>query len=136
MTDGEGVAAEVHGVEAVIHHELGAEWVVHARPKHVGLRREEPPQPLAGILVSRCRDFVTLREEGRGDKIHLDLQLQTAKTPRGLGSTRSRDRSCTDPDTRTRDLTARLRPGSLPSAPACPCGRHYLCGRHQSNQLI
>src|SRR6266481_6560473 len=108
MTDGEGVAAEVHGVEAVIHHELGAQRVVHARPEYIGLGLEEPPQPLAGILVSRCRDFVTLREEGRGDKIHLDLQLQTAKTRRGLSSTRSRDRSCMDPGTRTRDLTARL----------------------------
>jgi len=59
----------------VVHHELRTEWVVHARPEHVWLGREESPQPLAGILVSRCRDFVTLREEGRGDKIHQDLQL-------------------------------------------------------------
>src|SRR5205809_255502 len=59
--DGERVAAEVHGVEAVIHHELRAQRVVDARPKHVWLGREEPPQPLAGILVSRRRDFVTLR---------------------------------------------------------------------------
>ena len=83
MANCERVAAEVHGVEAVVHHELRAEWVIHARPEHVWLGREELPQPLAGILVSRCRDFITLREEGRGDKIHQDLQVQTAKRREG-----------------------------------------------------
>jgi len=68
----------------VIHHELGAEWVVYARPEHVWLGREEPPQPLAGILVSRCRDGVTLREEGRSNKIHQDLQLHIVNAPRAV----------------------------------------------------
>src|SRR5256885_17022003 len=31
MADGEGVAAEVHGLEAVVHHQLSAHWVVDPR---------------------------------------------------------------------------------------------------------
>ena len=38
MADRERVAGEVHGLEAVVHDELGAHRVVHARPEQVRLR--------------------------------------------------------------------------------------------------
>jgi hypothetical protein len=60
VANGERVAAEIDRVEAVIHHQLSAKRVVDARAEDVGLRREELPQPLAGILVTGSRDFESL----------------------------------------------------------------------------
>src|SRR5712691_13104534 len=65
MADREGIAAEVHGIEAVVHHELGAEWVVDTRSEDVLLGREESPEPPARLLVARCGNLETLRKEGR-----------------------------------------------------------------------
>src|SRR5207245_11379300 len=73
MADRERVAAEVHGVEAVVHDELRAHGVIDTRREDVRLFRQQPAQPLAGRFVTRRGDLVALREEGRGDEIHQGL---------------------------------------------------------------
>ncbi len=52
MTDGEGVAAEVHGVKAVIHDQLGAERIVDARAEDERLGGQEAAQAPARVLVA------------------------------------------------------------------------------------
>src|ERR1700730_16882549 len=73
MADGEGVAAEVNGVVAVVHDELGAHWVVHARTKDIWLGGQQAPQTLAWVLVARRWDFEPLRQQGRGNQVHQAL---------------------------------------------------------------
>ena len=47
VADRKGVAAEVHGIESVVHDQLRAHGVVHAGGENVWLFREQPAQPLA-----------------------------------------------------------------------------------------
>ena len=70
MADGEGIAAEVDGVETVVHDQLGAHRVVHPRPEDVGRGGEETAQAFARILVARRGDLESFGEQGRGDKVH------------------------------------------------------------------
>src|SRR4029077_4666204 len=102
--DRERVAAEVNGVEAVIHDELGPHRVVHAGSEDIRPRREQPPQALAWVFGTRCRNLEPMWEQRCVDQIHqalLECELRSLTLRMG-GSTRSRDRSCTDRGIRTR----------------------------------
>ena len=70
MADGERVPAEIDGVEAVVHDQLGPKRVVHAGPEYIRLGRQEAPKPPARVLVARRRHFEPVGKEGRGDKFH------------------------------------------------------------------
>ena len=53
MSDGEGVAAEVHSLEAVVHHQLGAHRVIDPGTKQEGLAVEQFPH--AGARMGKAR---------------------------------------------------------------------------------
>src|SRR5713226_5855327 len=95
MTDGEGVAAEVHGVEAVIHDPFGAELVVDAGSEDERLGRQEAAQAAARVLRARGGDFEALWEEGSRNQLH-------------RSAIRFRGRSCKGPGIRTRGARAGL----------------------------
>ena len=90
VADREGVAAEVDGVEAVIHDELGAHGVVHPGGEDVGLGSQHPAQPPARRFVARRGNLEAGRKQWSRDEIHLGPP------------TRFRDRSCRVPGIRTR----------------------------------
>src|SRR5258708_3148233 len=120
MTDGEGVAAEVHGIEAVIHDQLGAERIVDAWAEYERLGRQEAPQAPARVLVARRGGFEALREEGSRNQLH-------------RSATRFRGRSCTGPGIRTPGGWV----GPTFQAPATdrsfPCSATYQAGLYKSN---
>src|SRR2546425_2201397 len=99
VADCERIAAEVDGVETVVHDQLGAERVVDTGPEDVGLGCKQPAQPPARLLIARGGDLEAVGKQGRGYQLH--------QRP-----TRSRGRSCTAPGTRIR-ARSKSRPRAL-----------------------
>src|SRR5437867_3294025 len=123
MADGERVAAEVDGVEAVVHDQLRAHRVVDAGRKDVWLLRQQAAKTLARVLVARRRDREPTRKKRSLDELHGCLL-----------TTRFRGRSCRARGTRTR---ARCFPTPTPAIGILdPCSRNYQRIRYTSNQLI
>ena len=125
MPDGERVAAEVDGVEAVVHEQLRAHRVVDPRGENVGLLGQQPAEALAGRLVARSRHLVAVRKQRRGYELH--------QWPPRWSVIRFRGRSCRARGTRTR---ARCLPCPRPAIGFLyPCLRNYQESRYTSNRL-
>ena len=86
VADGERVAAEVDGVEAVVHDELGAHGVVDARAEDVGLASASRRR--RRLLGSSLRDAGTLKPSGsRGVETRsIEASFSVVATPSSVYS--------------------------------------------------
>src|ERR1700693_317852 len=104
VADGKRVAAEVHGLEAVVHDQLGAHRVVDARTEEEGLGIEQPAHASTRVDETRGRQLEPLRQQGARDQL---LGLWNSHLRHQGWATRCRDRVRSRPGIRTR----RSRPG-------------------------